>query len=127
MRRILLIENDVITREIYGALLCQHGYEVTCVTDFRTAWEKIQKEPPAAVVLDLVMPDNQAITLLCNVRADQALKHLPLIVYTSLFVPSVVEEAQEAGATRIFDKAHLSPEMLLDTVNHCLIPGQKAA
>ena len=127
MPRIMLIEDDLITREIYNALLCQHEFEVVIATELRTAWNKLQTEPVDAALMDLAMPDTHGIELLRNLRAHNALKHLPIIVYTSLFVPTVVEEAQEAGATRIFDKAHLSASTLLDALNACLIPGQKAA
>lgn len=125
MPRIMLIENDVITREIYNSLLCQHGYEVMAVTDLRAAWDKLQAEPPAAAVLDLVLPDTHGLELLRKIRGHKTLKNLPVIVYTSLFVPAVVEEAKEAGATRMFDKAHLSPTTLMDALNECLVPGQQ--
>ena len=127
MARIILIEDDLITREIYNTLLCQQGYEVSVAGDVRTAWEKLQEQPFDAVVLDLVLPDTHGLELLRKIRADKKLKGLPVVVYTGFFVPSTVEEAQEAGATRIFDKAHLSPSTLITAVSECLIPGQKAA
>lgn len=127
MKRILIIEDDVITREIYTALLKQHGYEVLFAPDVREGWEKMQSDPPQAVLLDLVMPDSVGLDFLRKVRISKGLKDLPLIVYTALFVPGLVEEAQQAGATRIFDKAHLSAGMLMDVLNQCLIPGQVAA
>jgi CheY-like chemotaxis protein len=127
MPRILLIENDVITREIYNTLLVQHSYEVLIAPDVRDAWKTLQLEPVDVAVLDLVPPDTQGVELLRKIRADKKMKHLPVVVYTGLFVPAVVEEAQEAGATRLFDKAHLSPETFIAAVNQCLIPGQKAA
>jgi CheY-like chemotaxis protein len=127
MARILLIENDVITREIHNALLVQHGFEVTIATDLRAGWEKLQQSPPDAALLDLVLPDTQGLELLRKIRAHKTLKDVPVIVYTSMFIPGVVEEAKEAGATRMFDKAYLSGSMLLDALNECLVPGQKAA
>ena len=127
MPRILLIENDTITREIYNSLLCQHGHEVTTVTDLRTAWDKLQKDPPDAALLDLVLPDTHGLDLLRNVRRSKNLRDLPMIVYTSLFNPPIVEEAKEAGATRVFDKAYFSASTLIDALNECLVPGQQAA
>lgn len=127
MPRIMLIEDDVITRELYSSLLCKHEFEVITATELRTAWHKLQKEPVDAALMDLAMPDTHGIELLRNLRGHPTLKHLPVLVYTSMFIPGVVEEAQEAGATRVFDKAHLSSEKLLDALNACLISGQKAA
>lgn len=127
MKRILLIENDVITREIYGAMLREHGYEVVIATDVPSGWDKLQQETVQAALLDLVMPDTQGLDFLRNVRASATLKGLPVVVYTNLFMPGLVEEAMEAGATRMFDKTHLSAGMLMDTLNQCLSPGQKAA
>lgn len=127
MPRIMLIEDDLITREIYNALLCQHEYEVVIATELRTAWAKLQNEPVDAALMDLVIPDVHGLELLRNVRANQTLKNLPILVYTKLFIPSVVEEAKEAGATRVFDRAYLSASTLLDALKECLIPRQQAA
>lgn len=123
----MLIEDDLITREIYNALLCQHEYEVVIATELRTAWEKLQTDPVDAALIDLVIPDVHGIELLRNVRAHKTLKDLPVFVYTSLFTPPVVEEAKDAGATRVFDKAYLSASTLLETLKECLITRQKAA
>jgi CheY-like chemotaxis protein len=123
----MLIENDVITREIYNALLVQHGYEVLIATDLRTAWDKLQVDPPDAALFDLVLPDSHGFELLRNIRGNLQLKDLPVVVYTSMFVPGIVEEAKEAGATRVFDKAHLGASTLIGTLNECLVVGQPVA
>ena len=123
----MLIENDVITREIYNALLVKHGYEVILATDLKTAWDKMQAEPPDAALLDMVLPDTDGFELLRNIRSHMHLKEMPVLVYTSLFIPGVVEEAQEAGATRMFDKAHLGSTTLVDALKECLGTGQVAA
>ena len=127
MPRVMLIEDDLITREIYNSLLCQHEYEVVIATELRTAWAKLQADPVDIALMDLVIPDAHGIELLRNLRAHNTLKNLPMLVYTSQFIPSVVEEAQEAGATRVFDKTYLSAAKLLDALNECLIPGQQVA
>jgi CheY-like chemotaxis protein len=123
----MLIENDVITREIYNALLVQQGYEVLIATDLRTAWDKLQEEAPDAALFDLVLPDTHGFDLLRSIRGNMQLKDLPVVVYTSMFIPGVVEEAREAGATRVFDKAHLSGSTLIDTLKECLVVGQPVA
>ena len=127
MPRVLLIDNDVITREIHNALLCQHGFEVHIAGDVRAAWDKLQSNPPDVAVLDLVMPDTQGLDFLRKIRAHDTLKNLPILVYTGMFVPAVVEEAKEAGATRMFDKTFISAATLLDAVNECLVSRQVAA
>src|SRR5687767_16007289 len=127
MKRILIIEDDLITREIYNALLCQHGYEVILAPDVKSGWDKLIEEVPDAALLDLVLPDSHGLNLLRKIRASKNFRELPVLVYTNLFIPGVVEEAKELGATRIFDKAHLSSVMLIDALSQCLIPGQKAA
>ena len=123
----MLIEDDLITREIYNALLRQHEYEVVIATELRTAWAKLQTDPVDVALMDLVIPDVHGVELLRNLRAHKKLKDLPVLIYTSQFTPSVVEEAQEAGATRVFDKRYLSASTLLDALKECLIPRQKAA
>ena len=127
MSRVMLIEKDVITREIYNAMLVKAGHEVVIATDFRLAWDKMQLNPPDAALLDLLAPDIQGFELLRNIRSDLHLKDMPALTYTSMFVPGVVEEAQEAGATRVFDKTHLDASALIAALNECLVPGQQPA
>jgi CheY-like chemotaxis protein len=112
---------------MYNSLLCKHGHEVTTVTDLRAAWDKLRQDPPDAALFDLVLPDTHGLELLRNVRQNTSLRDLPVIVYTSIFNPPIVEEVKEAGATRVFDKTYLSTSTLIDALNECLVPGQQAA
>lgn len=45
-------------------------------------WERIQVDPPDAVILDLFMPDMNGFTILQNLRADEKLRTIPVIILT---------------------------------------------
>ena len=62
-------------------------------------------ELPALILLDLKMPGMSGIDTLRKIRADERLKHIPVIVVTSSSLGSDEKEAYEAGADSFLHKA----------------------
>ncbi len=69
---VLLAEDDVRLGELLQEYLASHGFAVTRVTDGREAVERIERERPAAVVLDLMLPQMSGVEVLRAVRPRYA-------------------------------------------------------
>jgi CheY-like chemotaxis protein len=65
------------------------------------------------MLLDLMMPGVNGIEVLKTVRAMHHLAQIPVMVYTNAFVPHLINEARAAGATEVFSKSGLKPEILV--------------
>ena len=81
MDRILVIEGDSVLRKILRSLFSSEGYEVDVVSDAIFGLERLRREVPAAVVLDLPCPGSSGCDL-CKKIAD-LIPGLPLLVLSA--------------------------------------------
>jgi DNA-binding NtrC family response regulator len=69
-QRVLIVEDDAVTRKGLADLLTLWGYEVESAGEGTEALQRAAEEPPAVVVSDLVMPGMDGLTLLSALRQD---------------------------------------------------------
>jgi CheY-like chemotaxis protein len=83
-RNILLIEDDSGIRESVAECLASEGYDVSPVSNGVEGldWLRRQRRPDL-IVLDLVMPVMNGSQFLQALRADQALKDIPVVLMTA--------------------------------------------
>src|SRR5436190_9929079 len=114
MKRILIIEDDPVSAHIYRTRLTREGYEVEVATDGQTGFDRLLEFRPDGLLLDLMLPKTNGIELLKKIRELDCFQDLPVIAFTNAFVPSMIDKAREAGATRIFDKFTMTHLMLAE-------------
>lgn len=88
-RKVLVIDDepDVIT--YLGALLRKNGYEVCEAYDGVEGLKKLLDEKPDLVCLDLLMPEKTGIKMYREMRKDERLKDVPVIMVTGFSSPAV--------------------------------------
>ena len=77
------VEDDASIRDIEIYALRSTGMEARGFEDGTSFWEAVQKEKPELVVLDVMLPGVDGITLLRRMREDPALKEIPVILATA--------------------------------------------
>lgn len=95
---ILCVDDDEHTRQLLRDLCEASGYRVSVAEDGVEAWEKIQKEPPDLVLLDLMMPRRDGFSVLGSVRESPALADLPVIILTAMGEMDGKIKGMELGA-----------------------------
>ncbi|MGA9524487.1 MAG: response regulator [Myxococcaceae bacterium] len=83
-RRILVIDDDEHTRNLLRDLCEQTGYRVDVACDGAEAVEKIDRDLPDLVLLDLMMPRKDGFAVLKELREGDRTKELPVIVLTAI-------------------------------------------
>src|SRR5688500_14534834 len=82
-RTVLVVEDD---RELAGVLadaLSEYGYRVECAHDGAVAMARLESEQrPAAIILDLLMPEMDGLEFLGSRRDNRVLSNIPVIVLT---------------------------------------------
>ncbi len=121
-KKILIVEDDAATAHAYRGCLERAGYSVQVAVDGQAGLEHIQRSAPDGVLLDLMLPKLNGIELLKSIRTFHHLARIPVIVYTNAFVPKLVEEASAAGATQVFSKSSLTPQILIPVFSTTLRP-----
>jgi CheY-like chemotaxis protein len=126
MKKILIVEDDPIVAKVYRTYLERNRFEIEVAADARGALERLAGFQPDGLLLDLMLPNENGIELLKQIRASAGFKATPVIAFTNAFVHKMVELAVEAGATQVFDKAKLTPPTLLDALRGLLEPKAQA-
>jgi len=120
MKKILIIEDDVIVANIYRNKFSIEGFQVDIANDGMTGLEAIRTFRPDAVILDLMLPKMTGVELMKKVRSEADFQKLPIIVFSNTYLTNMVQEAWKAGATKCLSKANCSPKQLLDVVRGTL-------
>ena len=98
--RILVVDDFSTMRRIVRNLLKDIGYSNTDeADDGARALQKLKSERFDFVVSDWNMPNMTGIDLLRAIRADEAIKHLPVLMITAEARKENIIEAAEAGAS----------------------------
>lgn len=82
-RRVLAVDDNEISRYILRDLLDQPWMEIREAASAKEALVSIREEMPDGIILDLLMPDMSGFELLRQLRAEEATKELPVLIYTS--------------------------------------------
>jgi CheY-like chemotaxis protein len=82
-KRILIIDDQRYIVELISQVLQDSGYHVQGCTDPRQALDVLEGFQPDGVMLDLMMPEIDGLTLLQTLRQNPATKHIPVLVCTA--------------------------------------------
>ena len=98
--KFLVVDDFSTMRRIVRNLLKELGFaNVTEAEDGVDALRKLRAEPFDFVVSDWNMPNMTGIDLLREIRKDEALKHLPVLMVTAEAKKENIIEAAQAGAS----------------------------
>lgn len=78
--RVLLVEDDVRVREVLAAYLDVDGFEVVEAADGVEGLESTRTQAPDLIVTDIMMPRMDGLTMVRQLRADEALRHIPVLL-----------------------------------------------
>lgn len=79
-KRILVAEDDPVTRRFVVSLLEERGYEVLVAEDGEHAIATAATAQPDLIVSDLVMPYRDGYEVLRAIRTDERLKNIPVLI-----------------------------------------------
>ena len=79
-KRILVAEDDPVTRRFVVSLLTERGYEVLVAEDGEHAIATATTAQPDLIVSDLVMPYRDGYEVLRAIRTDERLKNIPVLI-----------------------------------------------
>ena len=96
-RRVLVVDDDVDTRELAGEALMQAGVQVTAVASAEEALAAVRAEPPDAIVADIGLPVVSGYDLMRQLRADPRLAGIPAVALTAYGGAEARDAALNAG------------------------------
>jgi signal transduction histidine kinase/CheY-like chemotaxis protein len=105
IRRILLIDDDEISRYLMRRLLDDLPCVVSEATSGRAGLQRAREDPPDAILLDLAMPDVSGEEVLEQLRADSVTAGIPVVIVTSKVLADAERTRLSQQALAIVDKA----------------------
>jgi CheY-like chemotaxis protein len=83
MKRILIIEDDRDIVELVRYNLANEGFQVSGANDGVTGLSTLKKSPPDLLLLDLMLPKLSGLDICREVRKDESLNRLPILMLTA--------------------------------------------
>jgi CheY-like chemotaxis protein len=81
---VLIVDDEYSITEVLEAALSDAGHEVVTAINGRQGLDRLRQQPPHLVLLDLMMPILDGAAMLKIMRADTALRDIPVIIMSSL-------------------------------------------
>lgn len=103
---ILVVEDSRTQAEELRFILENEGFKVSLAANGKEALRLMKKWLPDIVVTDILMPEMDGYEVCKHIRADERLRHLPVILVTSLSEPTDVIKGLEAGADNFITKPY---------------------
>ena len=114
--RLLVVDDDPINRRLLAAHLEREGHSVATADNGAAGWELLQSAPFDVVLLDVLMPELDGYEVLERLRAAPGLRHLPVIMISSVEETDSIVRCIELGADDYLPKP-FSPVLLRARIN----------
>jgi DNA-binding response OmpR family regulator len=115
--RTLVVDDDPDVRLVCRVALTSFGHEVLVARDGEEGLVAALQERPDVIVLDIMMPRKDGLSLLRDLRTDDSTRDLPVILLSALAASADQLRGYEAGADGYLTKP-FSPDDLNSAIGH---------
>ncbi|MEW6350507.1 MAG: ATP-binding protein [Thermodesulfobacteriota bacterium] len=124
---ILVVEDSQVQAELLRRLLEHHGYRVSIAINGREALAVLHRSTPRLILTDIIMPEMDGYELTAHVKDDDTLRHIPILLLTTLSDPEDVVRGLETQADGYLTKPY-DPQYLLSKIRSTLdAPADRSA
>ncbi len=124
-KSILLVDDDLTLREMYGERLKAEGFSVDMAKDGEEALAKATSSHPNVILLDVMMPKMNGLDVLKKLKEQEDTKNIPVIVLTALIQDREKMESITRGADDYIVKSETMPGDVIQKV-HALLEKKAA-
>ena len=119
-KRILVVEDHEDNRQILRVMLASAGYDVIEAWDGEAAIAAVASERPDLILMDVQLPKLDGYEATRRIKADPALREIPIIAVTSYALSGDEDNARAAGCAAYVTKPY-SPLQLLAKIREYLV------
>lgn len=118
-QKILIVEDNELNMKLFRDLLEAHGYETHQSRDGQEALSMARSVLPDLVLMDIQLPVISGLDVAKAIKADDDLKHIPIIAVTAFAMKGDEEKIREGGCEAYLSKP-ISLTSFLETVEKYL-------
>lgn len=119
MARILVIEDNPTNLELMSYLLKAFGHEIATATDGGEGLEEVRRTRPELIICDVQLPTVNGLEVAAQLKADPALRTIPLVAVTALAMVGDRDRLLAGGFDGYISKP-IDPEHFVSTVESFL-------
>ena len=120
MAKILIVDDDPGSRQLYVSLLSPFGHEVAEARDGEEGLQAARKQNPGLVISDILMPTMNGYEFVSRLRQLPAFETVPVIFQSASFLDHETQALGKACGVDDFIRKPCEPEEILGTVNRVL-------
>ena len=109
--KVLIVEDDVLNRMFYEAVLSQRGYELMLVDDGAKVLDAVERFRPDLITMDINLPHVSGRRLIRKIRRNADTADIPILAITAFAGRTDEVEIRAAGAS-----AYLAKPLTIDTL-----------
>ncbi len=102
--RILLVDDNVMSRAVIERRLIRDGYPVVAVNSGVEALLAVSREPVDLIFLDLVMEGMSGLEVMASLKSDRRYRHIPIVVISGVEDAGSIDDVKAAGAAAFLPK-----------------------
>lgn len=120
MPKILVVDDDVQTRQLYISLLSPLGHEVLEAGDGKEGLAQASREQPELIISDILMPTMNGYEFVSALRKSPSTEHVPVIFQSATYLDRETRSLGEACGVSLFIVKPCEPENALATIQQAL-------
>lgn len=121
MKKIFIIEDEQLLRDILTIRLRDAGFEIDVAVDGAEALERLKTLTPDLILLDIILPKIDGFAVLGKIKEDPRIKDIPVVVLSNLGQDTDIKRALDMGAADYFVKAQHSLSEIIELVKKIFV------
>src|SRR3954471_9295345 len=118
-RRVLVVDDDDVIRQLITVNLELEGFDVIPAVDGQDALDKVKDARPDVVTLDVMMPRVDGWEAAARLRADPETSHIKVILLSARAQESDIQRGEQIGVDAYLTKP-FDPDELIDVVRRLM-------
>ena len=120
MQKILVAEDDQLVSNSLCQALTEAGYEAHASYDGEDALVKVKELNPSIVLLDIMMPKLDGLSVLWELKANDKTSQMPVVVLTNIADVDTISKIIQGGANDYLLKSEQSVEQVVNKIKEVL-------
>ena len=116
-KKILVVEDSCHLRELLGKILASRGWDPILAESGREALDKLERETPSVILMDIRTPVMNGIKLAASLKAHPAYKNIPILAASGHSGGLTRERCLALGCDDFISKPLALPELEMRLTN----------
>ncbi len=115
-KTIMWVEDDNFLGSVITKKMTTEDANIVYLDTGAKALEELKELVPDLVLLDVLLPDKDGFEVLEEIRKNERLKNIPVILFSNLSQEDNINKAKELGATDFYVKSSFTPDEIIEKI-----------